>query len=98
MNLIQLFCSVDDFCQKFEPQWNKKLLPNKLRGPKCSLSISEIITILILFHQSHFRNFKHFYFYLKKHFSQEFPKLLSYSRFVRIQKRVICPDEPSKYN
>jgi len=91
MNLLQLFCSVDDFCQKFEPEWHKTLLPTFFRGPKCSLSISEIITILILFHQSNFRTFKHFYFYLQKKFSKEFPNLLSYNRFVYIKKRAFVP-------
>ena len=61
------------------------------RGPTCSLSLSEIITILIFFHQSYFRNFKHFYFYLQNHYSKEFPNLLSYSRFVRIKKRIFVP-------
>jgi len=89
-NLTELFCSIDDFCQNFKPQWNKKLLGSS-RGPICSLSISEILTILILFHQSNFRTFKHFYYYLNNNFSKEFPKLLSYSRFVRIQKKVFVP-------
>ena len=91
MNLLELFCLIDDFCQKFEPQWNKKLLPTSFRGPKCSLSISEIITILVLFHQSNFRTFKHFYFYIQRNFSKEFPNLLSYTRFVSIKKRAFVP-------
>jgi hypothetical protein len=91
LDLTTLFCLIDDFCQKFEPQWNKKLLPNSFRGPTCSLSLSEIITILILFHQSNFRTFKHFYFYLQKNFYREFPNLLSYNRFVYIKKRAFVP-------
>ncbi len=91
MTLLKLFCSVDDFCQQFEPQWNKTLLSNNLRGPKCSLSLSEIITIIILFHQSNFRTFKYFYYYLQQHYFKEFPNLLSYSRFVRVQQRALIP-------
>jgi len=25
-SLEELFCSIDDFCQKFEPHWHKQLL------------------------------------------------------------------------
>lgn len=89
-NLTELFCSIDDFCKQFIPTWKKKLIGSS-RGPNCSLHLSEIITILILFHQSNFRTFKHFYSYVQKIFSKEFPNLLSYSRFVRIEKRVFIP-------
>lgn len=89
-NLTELFCSIDDFCKQFTPTWKKKLIGSS-RGPSCSLHLSEILTILILFHQSNFRTFKHFYFHLQKIFSKEFPNLLSYSRFVRIEKRVFIP-------
>lgn len=91
MTLLELFCSVDDFCQKFEPQWNLKLFPNKPRGPKCSLSLSEIITIIIFFHQSNFRNFKNFYYYLQTYHLEEFPNLLSYSRFIRVKQKALIP-------
>jgi len=91
LDITTLFCLIDDFCQKFEPQWNKTLLSNTPRGPKCSLSLSEIITILVLFHQSNFRTFKHFYFYLQRNFLKEFPNLLSYNRFVYIKKRALVP-------
>ncbi|KAA6349222.1 hypothetical protein EZS27_003333 [termite gut metagenome] len=51
------------------------------------LSNSEIMTILIAFHLSRFRNLKHFYlFYVCKHMGKEFPKLVSYSRFVELQE------------
>jgi hypothetical protein len=45
--------------------------------------MSEIMTILIAFHQNHYRNFKHFYQdHVCKYWSKEFPRLPSYSRFV----------------
>ncbi len=54
LSLEELFCSVDDFCQTFEPQWKQQLLGFglKLRNRQRSLSLSEIMTILIAFHQS----------------------------------------------
>ena len=48
-SLEDLFCSVDDFCQNFEPQWECQLLGNGLiRGKRSrSLCLSEIVTIAI---------------------------------------------------
>ena len=62
-SLEELFCHVDDFCQAFEPVWHRQLLSHSLkaRQRKRSLSLSEIMTILIGFHQSHYRNFKAYY-------------------------------------
>ena len=62
-SLDALFCHVDDFCKGFEAQWQKQLLKHggiRRFRPK-SLCLSEIITILIAFHQNHYRNFKHSY-------------------------------------
>lgn len=48
------------------------------------------MTIMILFHQSHYRNFKHFYLYhVCKHLKTDFPKKVSYNRFVELQKSVL---------
>jgi hypothetical protein len=46
--LEELFCRVDDFCQTFQPQWQKQLLSNgeRTRKRSGSLSMSEIMTIL----------------------------------------------------
>lgn len=93
-NLISLFCLVDDFCKFFEPEWNKHLLETRIRKriKPSSLTTSEIMTIIILFHQSCYRNFKTFYIeYVAKHLSKEFPKLVSYNRFVELTKSVIVP-------
>ena len=62
-SLEELFCQIDDFCQKFEPVWQKRLLTEgtKTRARLRWLCLSEIMTILVAFHQHHYRNFKHFY-------------------------------------
>ena len=59
-SLVELFCDVDDFCQEFMPIWEQQMLANGSiqRKRKRSLTMSEIMTILIAFHQSHYRNFK----------------------------------------
>jgi len=65
LDITTLFCSVDDFWKTFKNDWYKKQIIHKpSRGPSCSISMSEIMTIMILFHQSNFRNFKHFYIFL----------------------------------
>ena len=47
------------------------------------MSDAEMISILVLFHSNTFRNFKHFYlFYLWRELKEEFPNLLSYTRFM----------------
>jgi hypothetical protein len=92
-DLTSLFCSVDDFWKLFEKGWKKHLIDygKPKRGPNPELSISEMMTIIILFHQSNYRTFKHFYSFVCQHLKQEFPKLISYSRFVHLTKNPFVP-------
>lgn len=92
--LLHLFCIVDDFCKVFLPEWHKHLLNNglKKRNRQCQLSPSEIMTIYIHFHQSHYRDFKNYYtHHVKNHLSDLFPGLVSYHRFVSLIKSVLVP-------
>lgn len=85
LSLEELFCSVDDFCQTFELQWKRQLLGSglHLRNRRISLSLSEIMTILIGFHQSCYRNFKAYYQEkVQTEWAQAFPGLVS--------KRALC--------
>ena len=63
MCLIQLYCTVDDFWKSFKQEWEKHLIDSgkSKRGPEPGLTIPEMMTIVILFHQSDYRTFKHFY-------------------------------------
>ncbi|BAQ59619.1 mobile element protein [Geminocystis sp. NIES-3708] len=93
-NLDYLFCHVDDFCQQFETQWQQKLLSHgavtRLRAK--SLCLSEIMTILIAFHQNHYRNFKHFYLnHVQQYWFDAFPKLPSYQRFIQWVPSTVIP-------
>ena len=60
MELEKLFCDIDDFCSYFEKSWQEELLPTSERKPhkKFNLCLSEVMTIIIYFHQSSYRNFK----------------------------------------
>jgi hypothetical protein len=61
---------------------------------QCSgqLSISEIMTIIIYFHQSQYRNFKAYYMeHVCQYLQAEFPKLVSYERSVILMPSVLGP-------
>lgn len=93
-SLVELFVHVDDFCQAFLPQLEKQLLQSGVihRRRARSLSISEIMTIMIHFHQSYYRNFKAYYCgYVLPHLSSEFPGLVSYTRFVDFMPSALIP-------
>lgn len=91
MDWEELFCDVDDFCLVAEPLLQQRLLADgrRRRNRKGRLTASEIITILIAFHQGNFRNFKHFYLMLGVSHSPEFPDLVSYQRFVELMPSVL---------
>jgi hypothetical protein len=94
MSLLELFCHVDDFWKQFGPYWQAHSLEHRsnkhVRTPQ--LSMSEIMTIVIYFHQSHYRNFKAYYTrHVSDQLNSEFPDLVSYNRFVELMPRVQLP-------
>lgn len=93
MDLTTLYCSIDDFWKSFKHEWDKHLIDNgKIkRGPEASLSIPEMMTIVILFHQSNYRTFKYFYIHVCSHLKEDFPNLISYCRFVYLMKNLFIP-------
>lgn len=94
MSVLELFCHVDDFCRSFEPAWHKQCLASgsKQRNRARELALSEIMTILILFHQSHYRTFKAFYTeHVCAELRSEFPHLVSYTRFVEFFPSALAP-------
>jgi len=94
MSLLELFVDVDDFCQIFLLQWHRSLLADGSRKRMRSgqLSLSEIMTIIIYFHQSRYRNFKSYYIdHVCKHLQREFPGLVSYERFVILMPTALGP-------
>lgn len=92
--IIELFCLIDDFCKIFIPDWKANILKNaeKKRDRDGRMSISEIMAIVIFFHKSNYRNFKHYYIgFIQAHYSSYFPNLVSYPRFIAIMKSVLVP-------
>jgi len=94
MSLLELFCSVDDFWQPFQQKWHQQWLNagTVKRIRQSGLCESEVMTIVIHFHQSHYRNFKAYYTeHVMRHLRDEFPGLVSYPRFVELTPRVLIP-------
>lgn len=93
MSLLELFCDVDDFWLRFAPQWRaSQLVAGKQRERAGQLCPSEVMTILIHFHQSHYRTFKAYYTeHVQMHLNQEFPHLVSYTRFVALIPGMLMP-------
>ena len=94
MDLVELFCDIDDFCIHFEPLWNQQLIDKgeKKLNRKSTMALSEVMTIIIEFHRASYRNFKHFYKkYVMTHLSWAFPRLVSYNRFVELMPTALIP-------
>ena len=93
MSIVSLFCEIHDFFRMYEAHLSTHCLPRKTtserRGRRRRLHASEVMTILIAFHQSNYRTLKHFY---ERHacvyWCSAFPDLVSYSRFVQLQQEV----------
>ncbi len=94
MELVALFYLVDEFCAVFEPEWNKKLLESgeKQRVRDGTMTLSEILTIIIYFHMSNQRTFKKYYRdYVSVYLKADFPRLVSYGRFVELESQATIP-------
>ena len=94
MNLVELFCHVDDFCPAFEAHWIRHQVTTGRRRRRRAgqLCLSEIMTLLIWFHQSHYRHFKAFYqHHVCKHLRGAFPGLVRYGRFVELMPSTLIP-------
>src|SRR5262245_1887380 len=92
--LIAIFCDIDDFCKAFEPVYTRRLLHvgQRQRTRRTALTLSEILTLLVYFHWSHYRTFKHYYTeYVAVHLRPYFPHLVSYQRFVELLPRTLVP-------
>jgi hypothetical protein len=92
--LTAIFCDVDEFCKGFEKYCREKSLPKKSGEneffPKSKMSLSEIMTITIWFHLSHYRQFKWFYKdYIQGHLKPYFPHTVSYNRFVELMQTAL---------
>jgi hypothetical protein len=95
--ITEIFFLADEYCILFENHMEQNI---KLTHATCKqhrnkpsgLSNSEVITILICFQLSDYRTLKHFYRdYVCMHLKKEFPALVSYNRFVELQRMAAMP-------
>lgn len=94
MELVALFYLIDEFCKEFEPTFHAHLLASGeiSRIKPSSLSLSEILTIMIWFHSSNHKTFKQYYTdYVRVYLCSEFPQLVSYNRFVELMEETSIP-------
>ena len=98
--ITEIFFMADEFCKFFDSTVKKYSVEDKGRAPRrpyhraSTLSNSEVMVIMILFHNSGYRCLKHFYLeYVCKHLRHLFPKELSYNRFVELEKNVGCAQQ-----
>ena len=92
--LIEIFCSADDFCLEFIPLFEQRLLSSGaiVRKRSRSLEMSEILTIVIFYHQSRFRHFKHYYcHFVQVYLKDYFPDLPSYNRMIQYMPQALVP-------
>ena len=93
MEQVAVFCDVDDFCKAYEEYCMHSLMMEKQKIiPRTRMALSEIMTILIMFHLSGYRTFKWYYQkHVMQHQKKDFPNLVSYNRFVEIMKYALVP-------
>jgi hypothetical protein len=85
MDIVALFYDLDKYAVGFEAASEQPRLSDGKahRRRRCGLHLSEVMTILVLFHDSGYRTFKDFYRrHALEHLRGEFPRLPSYNRFV----------------
>ena len=96
MSIVSLFCEIDDFFltlmkSQVEYRLEEEIEPPETRGRPRSLHPSEIMTLLINFHQSTYRTFKAYYQrHVCVYLRWAFPALVSYTRFVELKKEVLA--------
>ena len=93
--VTELFCIADDFCKFFDAMMEKYTIKEAKKRNyhrDSTLSKSEVMLIMILFHDSGYRCLKHFYLEsVCKHMRHLFPRVVSYNRFVELERDVAVP-------
>lgn len=90
-DITELYVFVADFCNALDLFEKERSLADNCEQKSPTripqLTMAEMLTILILYHQSPCRNFKFFYSSYLQLYRKDFPHLVSYERFVSLQPR-----------
>ena len=93
-NLVEIFYIIDEFCKEIEKTMEGHILrkdtSKKKQNKAFTMSDSEVITIMIMFHQSRFRDMKAFYIHIQRYHQQDFPHTVSYNRFCGTATESAC--------
>lgn len=93
--VTEIFFMADEFCKFFDAMMLKYTIKDTKKRSyhrKSTLSKAEVMLIMILFHSSGYRCLKHFYLEkVCKHLRHLFPEVVSYNRFVELEKEVDIP-------
>lgn len=90
--LVKIFYEIDEFCKQFDKQFNARLLTDgdNKRLKEFSLSITEIMTICVYYHETGYKTFKDYYTkYVLEHMKTDFRCLVSYNRFIELRQKVL---------
>ena len=90
--IITIYYLVDNFCKEYKKWEQSKLIPTaNRRNRSCTLSLSELLTIVLYFYLSPCKDFKNYYlYYINSKYKYYFAKL-SYSRFIQLWPRLLLP-------
>jgi hypothetical protein len=92
-DITELFCFIDDLCKTIKSETERHQLRNggKIRTPTRTpgLPDSEIMTIMLMFQQVKFRDFKSFYKTYLPQYLPKFPHMPTYERFVALMPRTL---------
>src|SRR5215210_6994251 len=94
MEIVALFCDIDDVCVRFEPAWHQRLVSEGSAQPPWTsrLWVREVMTIVVSFHRSGYRTFKDYFLrYVTPHLSWAFPHLVSDTRLVELIQTALLP-------
>jgi len=93
LSTVALFCCLDDFACLYEIWERENFIPSpRRRNRQGKLSLGEMLFIMVLFHLSAYKDFKHFWLYGVEHeYRSYFGELPSYGRFVSLMPRLFMP-------
>ena len=85
--LTQVFYEIDNFCKSQEKKSKLLTVTDAQLGRPKTMTASEVLTIIIYFHHSGYRNFKIYYqLLIQATLRPAFIKIVSYNRFIELMR------------
>ena len=78
-NITTIFVFIDDFLKIYQKSKTNAIKDKSRRNREGRMTLAEMMTIMICFHFSDFKTFKHYYiYYIGQQYKRLFPNLISY--------------------